>query len=324
MRRLCYSAPHQYFHSICERNGMGDFSKHSYFKAKEFRPGQLASAFRAVLAKFPESEPSISGKFDYGEGGTSRKDLTVADLEPICDLRSGHPSGVTLSLKNPGEMCLSHVVGLDCFDTCLAVYASSPDASNLTLFREVLQRELLLEEAVLTLRLDGMEDLRTRVAALENTLLKASPNLSCFLSYRFNPRSKSYVLELTRFLGLVGVNVVTGLGYEPRKISEKVIERLREGGHSFFIYLITREGESTWTRDELAVARGSDLPLVLLVEKGGEIGKGLLADWEYIEFEVDHIGDAFIPIMEAVSFIRRNQVERAMPIAVSSACGNGS
>ena len=77
------------------------------------------------------------------------------------------------------------------------------------------------------------------------------------------------------------------------------------------MYLITKDGESTWTRDELAVAFGEGDPVIILLECGAEIGKGLLGDWEYIEFEGDHIGDTFIAILEALDYMK-DQKMRAL------------
>ena len=119
-------------------------------------------------------------------------------------------------------------------------------------------------------------------------------------------------MELSRFLELVGVDVLTGIGYEPRRVSAKVLERLK-GSHEFFVYLITKEGESSWTRDELAVAYGSGLPVILLVERGAEISKGLLGDWEYIQFDTDHLGDAYIRVLEALRFIGERKRTSSQP-----------
>jgi hypothetical protein len=110
-------------------------------------------------------------------------------------------------------------------------------------------------------------------------------------------------LELTRFLELLGVNVVTGAGYEPRRVDQKVIARL-EQPLDFLIYLITADGESIWTRDELAFSLAKGYALVLLVESGTKIEKGLLGDWEYLEFEGNHIGDSFMGILEALHIYR--------------------
>ena len=141
---------------------------------------------------------------------------------------------------------------------------------------------------------------------LEAKIQELSRQLSCFLSYRFNSRSKALALELSRFLSLLNVKVVSGMGYEPRRITEKVTERLKLG-HDFLVYLITKDGESMWTRDELVMSFGSGVPVIILVEKSTIFEKGLLGDWEYVEFDGDHIGDTFISILEAIDFLREQK-----------------
>lgn len=132
--------------------------------------------------------------------------------------------------------------------------------------------------------------------------------LQCFISYRFNPKSKALVLELTRFLQLLNVNVITGAGYEPRKISEKVLSCL--DNIDFAIYLVTDDGESMWIRDELGVSIGKGCTIIPLVENNVRMENGILGDWEYVTFETNHIGDTFISLIEAINFIRKQKKQR--------------
>jgi hypothetical protein len=69
-----------------------------------------------------------------------------------------------------------------------------------------------------------------------------------------------------------------------------VLSKLREP-LDFIVLLITKHGESTWTRDEIGIAIHKGIALVPLVEKGSSLQPGLFADIEYIEFESGHIGD---------------------------------
>ena len=109
-----------------------------------------------------------------------------------------------------------------------------------------------------------------------------------------------------RFLSLVGVEVTTGAGYEPQSVSDKVLSILGKP-LDFVIYLqIAKEGESTWTRDEMAVSLGKGYRIVPLVERGSTLEKGILGDWEYIPFSTGHISDTFIPILEAIKYININ------------------
>jgi hypothetical protein len=150
------------------------------------------------------------------------------------------------------------------------------------------------------------ELIEQRLKMLENKIKLPENKLSCFLSYRFNKRSKAIALELTRFLELLGVNVISGAGYEPRRVNEKVTARLNQP-LDFLIYLITEDGESTWTRDELAYALGKGYALIIVVESGIKIDQGLMGNWEYLEYDADHISDAFVGILEALRYIKREK-----------------
>jgi hypothetical protein len=44
----------------------------------------------------------------------------------------------------------------------------------------------------------------------------------------------------------------------------------------------------------------------VLVEDGARFAQGVFGDLEYIPFAPDHIGDAFIKLMEGIAYIRRN------------------
>ena len=123
------------------------------------------------------------------------------------------------------------------------------------------------------------------------------------MSYRFNARVKFLAPELSRFLTLLDIKVVSGQGYERRRAAGKISGQPKSG-YDFFIYLITQDDEGTWTKDELALAYGEGVPVIILVEKGSKTGKEILGGHEYIEFDCDHIGDTFIAILEAINFMK--------------------
>src|SRR3990170_29373 len=50
--------------------------------------------------------------------------------------------------------------------------------------------------------------------------------LRCFLSFKFTPKGKKYAAEVRHFLELIGIEVVTGERFEPRGISNKILELL--------------------------------------------------------------------------------------------------
>ena len=123
------------------------------------------------------------------------------------------------------------------------------------------------------------------------------------MAYRFNARVKFLAPELSRFLTLLDIKVVSGLGNERRRTAEKGSGR-QKSGYDFFIYLITQDDEDTWTKDDLALAYGEGVPVIILMEKGSKTGKEILGGHEYIEFDPDHIGDTFIAILEAINFMK--------------------
>lgn len=130
--------------------------------------------------------------------------------------------------------------------------------------------------------------------------------LRCFLSFRFNDASEFVALRVQQFLTLLDVEVLTGANYEPRQVSEKVLSKLRQP-LDLIVLLITRDGESMWTRDEIGTAIHKGVALVPLIEKGAKLEPGLFADIEYVEFEAGHIGDAFLKLLQAVRFVREQK-----------------
>ena len=143
---------------------------------------------------------------------------------------------------------------------------------------------------------------------LEAKVLRPDQTLRCFLSYRFAPETEILSLNLQRFLALLDVEVVTGTSYEPRRISDKVVDRLA-GPLDFLILLISKGGESLWTRDEIATANQRGLAIIPIVESGAEFEPGIFGDIETIPFETGHIGDAFLKLLEAINFLRRQRIQ---------------
>ena len=109
--------------------------------------------------------------------------------------------------------------------------------------------------------------------------------------------------QITRFLELLDIEVISGASYEPRRVTEKVRSRL-SSNIDFVVYLVTKDGETAWTRDELITGLGVDAHLVPIVESGAKMEIGILGDLEYIPFESGHISDAFVRLLEAVRFIQ--------------------
>lgn len=268
-----------------------------------FKPGTLALTFLSISSEFktPDNSATISADFRYGDDGTTTKDILLSDLELICDF-SGHVKSVTFRFPSSEHKYDKDFFAFSSFQNGILLTMNSRTPERLSTALAIFEKELGLVEMP-KIKFPKITDLEARLEILENKIIGLSTGLSCFLSYRFNSKSKGLALELTRFLSLLDVTVKSGFGYEPRKVTEKVLGRLKSG-HDFFVYLIANDGESLWTRDELAVAFSDGVPVIILVEKGAEVGKGLLGDWEYIEFDPDHIGDTFIAVVEAINYVR--------------------
>jgi hypothetical protein len=139
---------------------------------------------------------------------------------------------------------------------------------------------------------------------VESTAPTSLVRLRAFLSYRFGtPDTESAAETIRRFLDLLNVEVVTGRGYEPRALHEKVGDRLV--GLDLAVVLVGTDGESLWTRDEIATARSAGAFVIPIVATGATFALGLFGDLEYIPFAPGHIGDALISLLEGVAYIRR-------------------
>jgi hypothetical protein len=163
-----------------------------------------------------------------------------------------------------------------------------------------------------------IEDLSERVAALERQASDRPSILTCFLSFQFTGVSVEYARQVRHFLELLDVRVITGQGYEPKPINEKVRERLQES-LDFVVVIEVTERKSAWTRDEIARAQQPGVFLIPLVEQGATFDRGIFGDHEYIEFAPGHIGDAFAGLLEGVSYVRRVVHDRSTAMQVPGA-----
>ncbi len=135
---------------------------------------------------------------------------------------------------------------------------------------------------------------------------KVSPEstINCFLSFRFDDHSKSLVFELKEFLELCNINVISGLGYEPRSISEKVLNRLSQP-IDLFILINSLSGDSAWINQEIGVAKSKNIPILVLNEDGVDEKSSILGDNEYLVFPKNNICKSFIGILQALKYVKR-------------------
>ncbi len=147
---------------------------------------------------------------------------------------------------------------------------------------------------------DRVDEISKRLAITE---AKESKKVRCFVSFRFDDHSKALAFELREFMELVGLEFVSGLGYEPRSISEKVLERL-SGPLDIFIILFSDSGDSSWLNQEIGVARARKLPILVLKEEGVNVDSGMLGDTEYLVFPMGNISKAFVGVLQALSYLK--------------------
>jgi len=121
-----------------------------------------------------------------------------------------------------------------------------------------------------------------------------------FLSMRFDEHSKCLAFDLNKFLSLLNIEMVTGIGVEPRSISEKVQERL-ERKIDLFVILLTNSGNSDWMNQEIGYAKAKKLPILILKECNIGFNQGMLSDNEYIEFK--EISEVYIGILETIKYL---------------------
>lgn len=224
-------------------------------------------------------------------------------LETLFDLK-----GKTVScIARKGHFSLS---GEDC---CISLNIEASSADEIQAIKEAFESGLDLKicthehvsvVSMFELIADSVGEMADRVKRLEAAVSESKRSLKCFLSYRFSDKNEKTVRQVTDFMRLLGVTVVTGQAYEPRTIRDKVFSKLQQP-LDFIVLLIAEDGESMWTRDEIGTAIHQKLPLVPLVQKGAATFEpGLFGNIEFVEFDRDHIGDCFLKMLEAITYIR--------------------
>ena len=284
------------------------FAKERYYITKTLESGALSSALTKLAEALSSDLASAYIRLLRTlEDGTrfDREKLQTAELEDVCSL-DGSLIQIHLKLEQ-GDI----FVNIRGRPSVIEIYASSSRAFDVDTAITTLADALALEEGEPPpATKDSLKDLSRRVSSLETTVLTPKKRLTCFLSYRFTDEAESYAIKMSQFLSLLDVSVLTGAGYEPRRISEKVLSRLSRP-LDFVVILATREGESMWTRDEISSAHQRGVPVVPVVETGSAFEPGLFGDLECIRFEAGHVGDAFLKLTEAVHFIREQSRREA-------------
>lgn len=290
-------------------------SKSVPFSPKVIPAGALGAAFKAALdvtgavGDSQAIEATISRKLADGSEEV-RERVPLRDLDPIVDLTE--PNLRIRASAGPSGPDSWHYLG---------VYGGSPGSASFHVQTPTAGVGQSMIEAFMAAA--GLEPYVPPTAPAEPEQGGASPTdlgsateaprppaevgtrrLRAFISYRFGHADNETAANLVqRFLELENVEVLTGRSYEPRPIHEKVLDRL--SGVDFLVLLIGFDGESMWTRDEIATARAGGVAVVPIVTEGSTFEPGLFGNLEYITVVSGHVADAFLPLLEAMIYLRR-------------------
>ena len=126
----------------------------------------------------------------------------------------------------------------------------------------------------------------------------ADPARTAFIAHRFDEVGEALADRLARFLQLMGFEVLTGRGYSPESVAEKVRARIESQALVFVIF--TGGEEDTWLIQESVLGEVKGKTVFLIKEQGADFKSGLFGDREYISFSGTTIETAFIPILEGL------------------------
>lgn len=271
------------------------------YSAKSFNSIKLPAVFGAIRALHPEGTITVSVVGDSKQGDDGLRLLRSERLElPLVISVADSNGGLTVELSTIWDL--------------LDVDVSARGEEAQARIHEVVRGTLGLlrptkdeEESFATLYMINQRILKLRqlVEELPAKIVRSarSENLRCFVSFRFDEHSKALALELRNFMELARLEFISGLGYEPRSVSEKVLDRL-QGKLDLFIVIFATGGDSSWLHQEIGVAKGRGLPVMVLREDGSQFDEGLLSDIEYASFPKGQISGVFIPVLQAVQYIR--------------------
>jgi hypothetical protein len=132
----------------------------------------------------------------------------------------------------------------------------------------------------------------------EPTTLPPRPARSAFIAHRFDEKGTEISGKLARFLELLEFRVVSGRAYAPGSVAEKVRTRIDEQAVLFVI--LTSGSDDTWLIQESIIANVKGKPIFVLKEDTATFKAGVLADHEYIPFNISSFESAFVPVLEGL------------------------
>lgn len=278
------------------------------YSAKSFRVMNLPTCFANLRSSIKYKNIEIFKGYASGK-------IEADHTEALKELNLNHLPLKISFIKEEGVA----FIRLSAVWTILDVDVEGFDSQKTTEIYQIIEEDLDLKEpteedrrgvasfpnmmSLLWRIYDKVEDISKR----ENTQsTEHHGRKRCFVSFRFDDHSKALAFELREFLELIGVHFVSGLGYEPRSISEKVLDRLTEP-LDLFIVIFSSAGDSSWLNQEIGVARGRKLPVLVLKEESSEANFGMLGDIEYLPFPRDSISRTFVGILQALSYIDKSE-----------------
>lgn len=277
------------------------------YSGRSFDRSKLSATYGALKGLYPQATVTVSA------GGTS-KEGEEALLLLASELHT--ESSIKFSVRSTNS---DFTVQFAQYWDLVIVDVSLKDKTELQRVHDVVRGTLGLTNPTPE-ELDSeasLYSINQRVLRLQNLISELpskiilpvkSARLRCFVSFRYDEHSKALALELRNFLELAGFEFISGLGYEPRSVSEKVLERLKDR-LDLFIVIFAAGGDSAWLHQEIGVAKGRRLPVMVLKEDGASFNEGLLSDTEYASFPKDQISGAFIPVLQAVQYIRLKEAD---------------
>lgn len=281
-------------------------SRSLYFVPKILPAGRLPAAITRTFEALGLTVPETAAvRRELADGSVSRSEVGADELGQICDLNESMSVSASSGDLGPSTW---HYLGIHGGGRGLAnIYVQAPDGAAVEALIGAFMAATDLERSEPSPEpVEAVAPKVTDQPAPGGTATTSSARLRAFLSFRFgvtdDDATASYV---ERLLGLLDVEVITGRSYEPRPVGAKVTERLQ--GLDFLILIVGADGESAWTRDEIATVRANGVPVIPLVATSSVFERGLSGDLEYITFDPAHPGDVSVPVVEAVAFIRRTR-----------------
>ena len=302
-------------------------SRTVHFGPRSFPAGEARRAIERLKdSLFPDHVIRLSRYSALRDGTTKwEHDLALEALDDSCDTSDLARHIIAIRKERGGIGLLHEVAAIKMIahdDGYLEADVEAQTVADLNAVAESFEQELKLERAPSPEKrirdrvrqefersgqkpLDTqLQELSERLRKVEQALATERAYLTCFLSFQFSGASVEYGRVVKEFLECQRVRVITGQGYEPKPVSEKVKGRLAEA-LDVVVVIEPADRKSAWTRDEMARAQSPGVHLIPLVEEGATFDRGIYGDHEYIPFAAGHVGDALLGLLQGIQYVQR-------------------